>query len=153
MATTCESDDTTFRPPWGLLAFWLGSSGGMLILGLMFLGGEPGWVRYFFVVVPLLALLEGLTLSFANVRVSREGLVSRHHTRWCARWEDVEAWSQWGPRGSVYVRTRDGLIRGFSSWCVYGVRSDRLARALEQRLGPAAKGDAAIAPWALKQML
>ncbi len=156
MSTNSEYEAITFRPPWWLLAFWLCSSGGMLIVGLRFVGPvfhAPVWVRSFSVVVPLLALLEGLILSFAYVRVSREGLASRHHARWCARWEEVEAWTQWGPRGSVYLRTRNGRIRGFSSWCVYRARSDRLAQALERRLGPGAKGDAAIAPWPLKQIV
>ncbi len=156
MIGTCDNDSITFRPPWWFLTFWFGGSGGMLTAGLMSAGplfGAPVWVRCFFVVVPLLALLEGLILSFANVRVNHEGLANRHHTHWCSRWEAVEAWSQWGPRGSVYVRTKDGHVRGFSSWCVYGVRCDLLARALERHLGPGAIGDSAVAPWPLKQLV
>jgi hypothetical protein len=151
-----EDDETTFRPPSWFLAFWLLATAGMLLFGVLAVGRlfpAPGWVRGFFLGVPALALLEGLILAFAVVRVSREGLLCRHHTRWCARWEDVEAWSQWGPGGSVYVRTRDGRIRAFSSWCVYGARCDRLARALERQVGPGAAGDSAIAPWLLKQII
>jgi len=156
MHTSSEEGETTFRPPWWLLAFWLVASAGLLLFGVLAVGRlfpAPGWVRGFFLVVPALALLEGLILAFAVVRVSREGLLSRHHARWCARWGDIEAWSQWGPGRSVYVRTRDGRIRAFSSWCVYGVRCDRLARALERQVGPGATGDSAIAPWLLKQII
>jgi hypothetical protein len=159
MGTTNTDSDcvaTTFRPPWWFLTFWLLGSGGMLLLGLLVVGRlfpVPAWVRGFFVGVSALALLEGLVLAFAVVRVTREGLVSRHHVRWCARWEAVEAWSQWGPRSSIYVRTRDGRIRRFSSWCVYGTRCDQLARVLERQVGPGATGDSAIAPRPLKQTL
>ena len=149
-------DGEAFRPRWWFLAFWLLATGGMLLFGVLAVGRTfpaPAWVRVFFLVLPALALLEGLILAFAVVRISREGLHSRHHKSWCARWEDVEAWSQWGPGGSVYVRTRDGRVRAFSSWCVYRARCDRLARALERRVGPGATGDSAVAPRLLKQMI
>ena len=122
-STNRDDGDGTFRPPWWLLTFWLLSGTGMLSFGVLIFGqliSAPGWVRVSFLGISGLALMEGLILSFAVVRVGREGLVSRHHTRWSARWEQIDAWSQWGPGGSVYVRTRDGDVRGFSSWCVYG---------------------------------
>jgi len=154
--TDSDNFSATFRPPWWFLTFWLLASGGMLLFGVMVLGRlfpAPDWVRGFFVGVSALGLGEGLILSFAVVRVTREGLVSRHHARWYASWEAVEAWSQWGPGGSVYVRTRDQRILGFSSWCVYGARRDRLARALEHQVGPVATGDSAVAPWPLRKTL
>jgi hypothetical protein len=144
-----------FRPHWLTLAFWFFVSGGALLVFIMLspLLDPPGWVRFYFVVMPTLALLVGLLLSFASVRVTPEGLASRHLRGWFVRWEDVEAWSQLGPGGSVYLRARDGRIRGFSSWCVYGVRCDRLATVLEQKLGPSATGEATVAPGPLKGLV
>lgn len=141
--------EVCFRPPWYGLALWFILCGGMLLFELLIVGPllhAPGWVNCFFVGTSSLALLVGLILSFAFVRAHQNGLVNRHFTRWSASWTDVEAWSQLGPQGSVYLKTRDGRIRGFSSWCVYGVRCDRLARLLEQRVGPSRKGEAAIVP-------
>ena len=148
--------DITFRPPWHMVAFWLLGAGGLLLFGILVVGPvlhAPNWVRCFFVGLSSLGVLVGLQLSFAVVRANREGLGSHHHTRGSARWEDVEAWTQWGTGGSVYLRTRDGRIRGFSSWCVYGDRCDGLARALEQRVGPGVAGEATIAPKLLGRVL
>ena len=144
MNTDTEDLNIVFRPHWFMLAFWLGGSGGMLLVWLLVLDPllqAPGWVRFFFVFMPTLALLVGLVLSFACVRVTRHGMASRHFRRWFVRWEDVEAWSQWGPGGNVYIRARDGRVRGFGHWCAYGARCDRLAVALRQRFGPGANGE------------
>ena len=149
MSTQRGNLNIVFRPHWFSIAFCLIGSGGLLLVWLIVLQRllqPPGWVHFYFVVMPALALLVGLVLSFASVRVSPEGLASRHFKRWFVRWEDVEAWSQFGPGGSVYVRDRDGRVLGFSSWCVYRDRCDRLAAVLREQLGPGATGEAAVAP-------
>ena len=156
MSANTEDLKIVFRPHWLMLAFWLGGSGGVLLVWLLALDPllqAPSWVRLLFVVTPTLAVLVGLVLSFACVRVTREGLASRHFRRWFVRWEDVAAWSQWGPGGSVYIRTRDGRFRGFSPWCAYGIRCDRLATVLRQRLGPGANGEGMVAPGPLRGLL
>ncbi len=113
----------------------------------------PLYVRLFFFVMSSLGFMCGLILSFAHVRVAPEGVSNRHFTKWFVRWKDVQARSQLGPEGSVYVRTRDGNVLGFSSWCMYRERCDRLAAALERRLGPGAVGEDLVAPWPVKALI
>jgi hypothetical protein len=149
MNAKADDLEITWRPPWYMLAFWFLGTGAMLVFGLFVVGpvlDVPTWVRCFFLAVPLLGLLVGLQLAFAVVRVNHEGLSSRHHVRWFTRWKDVQAWSQLGHQGEVYLRTADGRLHGFSSWCVYGARWDQLASALEQQLGPGVAWEAMAVP-------
>jgi len=149
MSVKPDDLEMTWRPPWYMLAFWFGSTGALLLFGLFVLGpvlDAPAWVRYFFRAVPLLGLVLGLQLAFAVVSVNHNGLSSRHHFRWFTRWQDVRAWSQLGRQGEVYLRTTDGRLRGFSSWCMYGARWDQLASALEQHFGPGVSWEAMAVP-------
>jgi len=137
---------STFRPPWQFLVFWFVGGIGMLLFGIAVVNpvlNAPAWVRWFFIGLPSLALMVGVVLLFASVRVDGSGIASRHFARWSVRWSEIEAWGRLRPRGSLYVRTRDGRIRSFSSWCVYGGRCDRLALLLEQKLGPERGGKVA----------
>src|SRR5690242_11641433 len=120
MNTKTDELNFVLRRHWSMLAFWLVGSGGILVFFLIIspLLPLPGWVRVYFLVMPTVGLLIGLVLSFAAVRVSSAGLANRHFRRWFVRWEDVAAWSQLGPGGSVYIRTKNGRTHGFSSWCV-----------------------------------
>ena len=145
--------DVIFRPPWYLLAFWFGMGAVMLAFGIAVVGPvipAPDWARAVFVGLSSLALLSGLPLAFSFVRIRSDGIVNRHFRRWSVQWTDLEAWSQLGPRGSVYLRTRDDRVLGFSSWCVYTTRNDRLAQLLESRLGPGLTGEKAVMPAWLK---
>ncbi len=155
MNASTDDLDVVLRPHWLMLAFWYLCSAGLLVFWLFVhpLLQPPVWVSVYVVGMSALALLVGLVLSFAYVRVTPAGLVNRHFRRWFARWEDVEAWSQAGPGGNVFVRTRDGRVRTFSSWCAYGARCDRLASALKRRLGPGATGEESVAPRLLKRLV
>ena len=79
-----EVEAIIFRPPWYLLVFWYLCGGVMLLFGVTAVGymlDAPSWVRWFFIVLPSLALIAGFVLSFASVSVDRTGITSRHFKR------------------------------------------------------------------------
>ena len=150
------SEDVIFCPPWYALAFLFGMGGVMLAFSVAVVGPiipAPAWVRYLFIALASLALLCGVVLAFASVRICADRVASRHFRRWSVPWSQLEAWSQLGPQGSVFVRERGGAVRGFSSLCVYGKRNDELARLLEARLGPGLEGKDAVMPRWLRSVL
>ena len=146
-----------FRAHWFTVLFFNGGWVIMLVIGIVphrtFSGMMPFWVLISWCALCGIGLASGIPLCFANVRVDSQGVASRHFRRWLARWDDIEAWSQHGRGNDVHIRTRDGRVRGFSHWCMWDMRWNKLTDLLELRVGPPATAEDSVMPPILKAIV
>jgi hypothetical protein len=115
--------------------------------------GAPTWVQVLIGLLVVAALGSTVAMARAFVTFSDEGITQRSLKTRRYHWPDLEAWTQWGAKGSTFVRTKSGCVFGFNEWCVYGSRNQKVYAILSDRLGPEATGRHAVLPPALARAL
>ena len=141
-----------FRTPLFLTMFWFFAAATCLCICLVVKPylPMPQWVEYLAFAAGIAVIVHAFAMPFANVWISDNGMGGRHFVSWKINFSDVQKWSQWSENGSIFVLEKNGRVRSFSSWVVYGSRSSVLSQALKERLGPPAVGDQAVMPFMLR---
>ncbi|MFG0251493.1 MAG: hypothetical protein ACF8NJ_01305 [Phycisphaerales bacterium JB038] len=147
-----EQDATVIRQPvWFILAWFILGAGWCLAF-LLFdrLVNMSSWVLGLFLGAGLLWLGCGIPMLAHRLVVSEEGIAQLGlpgwgGRRWELRWEDIDAWSE-NQGGAIFLRTRDGTVRGTSQKLTYGNCTTQLAALIEQHCGPPATGRDEVLP-------
>ena len=102
----------------------------------------------------LVSIPLGIPTQFAGVWFTEQGITVRSLLSQTHSWSDIDAWTQWGDGGSIFVRTKSGRVFGFDNWCVFNRERQRTVYLiLSTYLGPESKGKRAAIPPLLKMFL